>query len=124
MYDTAVFDFDGVLFDGRNIYPHVKCMLSYLKSKNVKLFIASYNPFAGLILRYHGLDIYFDDIYAYFDSNHKVSHLNFIMKLYGIDKSRIVFFDDTLINVQSVAKMGITSYLVEDGYIQWCSFFK
>lgn len=124
MYDTAVFDFDGVLYNGFNIYPNVKCMLTQLKRKNVKMFIASYNPFASYILSKNGLDIFFEAFYCYFDNKNKVSHLNQIMSDHNIDKSQIVFFDDTPINVYSVSAIGITSSLVVNGKPHWCRFFK
>lgn len=56
MYDVAVFDFDGVLFDGKKMYPCVKTMLETLKRNNITIFLASYNSFAGMILKFYELD--------------------------------------------------------------------
>lgn len=124
-----IFDLDNTLVDALGPFEEVENILKYIKSKNIKLAIASYNPEPETVLKHYGLINYFDTIEGdikvkdengkfIYDRN-KFRHISNILRYYKnknlkLKSNEILFYDDLTSNTDYVEKkFGIKSIWVE-----------
>ena len=97
------------------LYPEVKPLLHKL-SKDLILAIASrtYRPeWAKELMKLFGIDQYFRYMEIYPGS--KTGHFHQLQYRSKIPFGEMLFFDDEMRNVEEVARLGVTSVLVNEG---------
>jgi FMN phosphatase YigB (HAD superfamily) len=116
--EVVVFDLDDVLihegFQEPILCDQTLDVLNYLKSKNIKMAIASHNLNAEKIIAKLKLQDYFCLILGYYDHTDKASHLHKIIKDLNIDRSKILFCDDLSENIRQARVIGISTI-----YVNW-----
>jgi magnesium-dependent phosphatase 1 len=98
-----------------NLYPDVKSLLNDL-SKYVTLAVASrtYRPeWARELLQLFEIEKYFSYMEIYPGS--KQEHFNHLQHQTKIPFAEMLFFDDEMRNVDEVAKLGVSTVLVDEG---------
>ena len=141
MYDCAIdidndinikmiiFDLDDTLIKTHNDYIFmcysVEPILKYLKSKNIKIGLASYNANAARILKNINLIEYFDVIKYetwknYYDLDFKKNMLINIINHTQIPHDEILFLDDNVRCLYTAECLGINTSLVINGNIIEC----
>lgn len=106
-YNLAIFDLDGTIFY-ETIFDDVIEILKQLYDNNIKMAIASYNPYAEFFCNRYDITKYFDIICGYTKEN-KMNHINEIKNHYkkgGIEfnDKEIIFFDDDATNINDIKK--------------------
>jgi hypothetical protein len=104
-YSLAIFDLDGTIFY-ETIFDDVFEILHQFKLNNIKMAIASYNPYAEFFCNRYDITKYFDIICGY-TKNNKISHINEIKSYYKnkgtiFTDNEIIFFDDDMNNINDI----------------------
>jgi HAD superfamily phosphatase (TIGR01681 family) len=124
-----IFDLDDTLIKTYNDYifmcHSVEPILQYLKSKNIKIGLASYNANAGRILKNINLIKYFDVIKYetwtnYYDLDFKRNMLKNIINYTQIPHHEVLFLDDNARCLYTAESLGINTSLVINGNIIEC----
>jgi FMN phosphatase YigB (HAD superfamily) len=111
-YKLAIFDLDGTLWNGKELFTDTISILTILRNLDVKLYIASFHQDAYNCCIRLGIAHFFEDI-IYGRGRSKFNMIESIMKLTNITGDEIIFFDDILHNIRDVQKnSNITSILV------------
>lgn len=105
-FNLAIFDIDGTIID-ETIFDDIFEILEKLKNNDVKMSIASYNPYAKFFCNRYDIEKYFDIICGYY-TDCKIIHINEIKNFYkdkGIifDDKEIIFFDDNITNINDIS---------------------
>jgi magnesium-dependent phosphatase-1 len=120
MCQLAIFDMDQTLVD-ETLYHDVEDVLEHLKKNNIKMAIASYNPYAQWLCERYSITHNFDIICGYHNSKGKMMHIEEIKKYYfkknkTIPEIEILFFDDDPNNINEIKKhTKIKCVLVPEG---------
>ena len=114
----VIFDLDETLIDQDNkLYNDTLDALHFLKNKNIKIALASYNGCARQTLNRVGISDFFYIIqYVNWQTlkylDHKYYMLNDIIKLSGIDPESILFIDDNNSNLKTAETLNINTHHV------------
>jgi putative hydrolase of the HAD superfamily len=117
----VIFDLDHTLIDwvygAPKLYPQTEYVVEYLKERNMKMVIATYNKEAVYILHKLGIISYFDFIAIEKTTNimlvdYKESILKNLLEKYNISPNEAIFFDDQPCNIQTAQQLGIKTVLV------------
>lgn len=101
-FNIAIFDLDLTLHDGEKLYPDTVSILSSLKSRGIKLYIASFHLDAAGCCKHYQIDEYFEEI-LYGRDKSKYEMISSIMdKNNTTDHQEVIFFDDNIYNVIDV----------------------
>ena len=112
----VVFDLDNTLInEGFSDTEPILCddtlkILEYLKSKPVKIVLATHNYSVSYIIDKLGIDNYFDLVLAYHDYTNKASHLWNTVTKFDVQSHEIVFYDDLAENIRAVRMQELTVY--------------
>lgn len=125
--DLIIFDLDETLIKTKGssiyVYKFVEPLLKYLKSKNVKIALASYNTEAIFILDNLNIHHYFD-IIEYENWYHKMDYKEKMLKniLYRskVSPNKILFLDDQKPFLSTAENIGIMTRLMKNGNIKEC----
>jgi predicted phosphatase len=106
-YNLVIFDLDGTIVY-ETIFDDVFEILHQFKLNNVKMAIASYNPYAEFFCNRYDITKYFDIICGY-TKNDKIQHINEIKSHYKnkgtiFTDNEIIFFDDDIKNINDIKK--------------------
>ena len=116
MVKLVIFDFDQTLFN-ETLNKDVPKIINLLQQNNIKMSIASYNPYVMWFCKRYDIDKYFDFIYGY-RSFSKISHVNkikmdYLEKNIYFSNKDILFIDDDAKNVHDISMLrGIESIKV------------
>jgi hydroxymethylpyrimidine pyrophosphatase-like HAD family hydrolase len=105
----AIFDFDNTIFY-ETINKDIFEVISVYQKKNIKLAIASYNPYVKWFCNRYGITKHFDIILGYHnEKNGKNEHIKEIRNYYAecgliFHDNEIIFFDDDTNNIDNVKK--------------------
>lgn len=100
------------------LYPDAMAILEALKDRGVSLALASRTitpDIAACFLQKLGLDESFVVKEIYPSWEHKTGHFKEIQRKSGVSYDCMLFFDDEDRNTEAIARLGVTSILVEDG---------
>lgn len=95
-----VFDLDYTLHNGSSLFEGVQEAIEKYRESGMRVCVASYNRFAGVILRRYGVSHLFDFIIGGYLSYPKSVHLKSLLDLYStktkysFTPDEIVFVDD------------------------------
>lgn len=106
--------FESTPFDG------MKEFLDYLKSQNIRLFVATSKPqhYAIQILEHVGLDKYFEIILGVSPSNtveDKSGLLNCIIDKFSLDKKETAMMGDRMFDIDAAKNVGVMSIGIING---------
>jgi HAD superfamily phosphatase (TIGR01681 family) len=104
----AIFDFDNTIFH-ETINENIFEVIEEYKKKNIKLAIASYNPYVRWFCDRYEITKHFDIILGYHCNNGKNGHIKKILSYYKehrliFSDNEIIFFDDDITNIADVKK--------------------
>jgi hydroxymethylpyrimidine pyrophosphatase-like HAD family hydrolase len=116
---VIILDLDDTLRGNYQRYKldiHVKDILYYLYSSGIILALATLNPHADFLLKeykvMHMFRYVFQNNFGN-TSNNKVEMLDGIVQLCNIDKNKILYFDDSAMQVNRGIKFGIESICIK-----------
>jgi HAD superfamily hydrolase (TIGR01509 family) len=118
-------DFTMIKYIGNDIYiyNYVIPTLEYLKSKNIKIGLASYNPNAVSILAKLDILHFFDFIQCEqweLRYDFKQYMLNQLLKDSKITSNNILYIDDSIKMINTGKKMGMHTHLIVNGDVNEC----
>jgi hypothetical protein len=117
-FKIAVFDLDMTLWDEKDLFPYTQQILSHLKSKDIHMYICSFNTKADEYCKLLNIDHYFSGIY-FGQNKSKYAMLQEIKSKHNIEEPDIIFFDDNFHNIADVRKNSkIQTVLIMDG-LRW-----
>jgi predicted phosphatase len=109
-FKLAIFDFDNTIFY-ETINETIFEVIQEFQKKNIKLAIASYNPYVKWYCNRYNITKHFDIILGYHNPKNsgKNKHINEIRNYYMLrglifHDSEIIFFDDDIHNITDVRK--------------------
>lgn len=118
-FKVAIFDLDMTLWDEKELFPYTHSILSELKSKNITIYMSSFNAKAEHYCKILNIEQYFSKIYFGLERD-KVCIINEIKSKHPeLCNNDFVFFDDNINNIHRVKKhTNIQSVLITNG-ISW-----
>lgn len=103
------------------VYPYTEPLLKLLKSKGLRLFVATSKPelFARQILEHFGLAHYFEDIVGIAMDEEKVEKdvvIGRVIDRYSLDRSKTLMVGDRMFDIDGAHKNGLPCMAVGFGY--------
>jgi HAD superfamily phosphatase (TIGR01681 family) len=117
----VIFDLDETLMSNEGkLYSNVKAMLETIKTRGMKIALASYNSNGETRLKENGIREYFDIVECeYWVSkdliDYKKEMLSKILKETKAMPVDVMFFDDNTRNIKTAEEMGINAVYTEVG---------
>lgn len=119
---VAVFDLDGTLWDGNELFPDVPDILENLAESRVPVYLASFNTCALEVCKILEIEHYFEQI-IYGRDKSKLEMLKIVMGFHpDVPQHQVVFYDDDPYNITEVKKNSNITAIHTAAGIHWGLF--
>jgi len=117
--EMIIFDLDKTLVNRwGDMYDGVYDMLDDLKKKGIRLVVASYNKNGEKVLKYNGIDHFFETVrcqdWQIDGIDDKKKMLGEILETSNLPSENILFVDDQEKNLDTATKLGMKIHLVNE----------